>query len=258
MNKISATVEIETTTRICERHGEFTSKKILDRLWTGCPACGAEHEEKQRENERKEAELREINRWKAMIGNSGIPDRFQNRTIGNFIAESEGQKKALEFASDFAESFDTVMKTGRSALFIGKPGTGKTHLAAAIGLRVMNKYGHQVLFTTVMRVIRRIKDTWSRGSEESESQAVAAFVFPSLLILDEVGVQFGSEFEKNILFDIINERYERRLPTILLSNLPVKDISAYLGERVIDRIREDGGARIVFDWESYRKKAVAE
>jgi DNA replication protein DnaC len=68
-----------------------------------------------------------------------------------------------------------------------------------------------------------------------------------------VGVQFGSDTEKLMLFDILNERYERRRPTILMSNLPRDEVSAYLGERVFDRLREDGGQFISFTWESYRK-----
>ena len=73
-----------------------------------------------------------------------------------------------------------------------------------------------------------------------------------LLILDEVGVQFGSDTEKLILFDVLNERYEKRRPTLVLSNLSLPDVEQYLGERIFDRLREDGGEAVVFDWESHR------
>ena len=112
-----------------------------------------------------------------------------------------------------------------------------------------------VLFTTVMRAIRGIKDTWAKGSETTETQAIEALVFPDLLILDEVGVQFGSETEKLMLFDVLNERYEKRKPCLLLSNLAIEDVKAFLGERVFDRLREDGGEAVAFDWESYRGRA---
>ena len=75
-----------------------------------------------------------------------------------------------------------------------------------------------------------------------------------MLILDEVGVQFGSETEENLLFDIINTRYEDRKPTILISNLDGAGVKKYLGERAFDRIREDGGKLIPFTWSSYRGK----
>ena len=173
------------------------------------------------------------------------------------MAETDAQRAALTFAQHYAETFDQVLDTGRSALFVGKPGTGKTHLAAGIGLEIMRAQNRTVLFTTVMRAVRRVKDSWTKGSTESESQAIAALSFPDLLILDEVGVQFGSEFEKNILFDVLNERYEKRRPTILLSNLPAEEVTVYLGERVVDRIREDGGRIVRFTWDSHRAKARA-
>lgn len=75
-------------------------------------------------------------------------------------------------------------------------------------------------------------------------------------MLDEVGVQFGSETEKLMLFDVLNERYEERRSTILLSNLDLNGVKGFLGERVFDRIREDGGQYIPFDWESFRGKAA--
>ena len=121
----------------------------------------------------------------------------------------------------------------------------------------MHRDSRTVLFTTVMRAIRRVKDTWSRESRESETQAIAALVFPDLLILDEIGVQFGSDTERLILFDVLNERYEKRRPTLLLSNLNIDEVKAYLGERVFDRLREDGGEAIVFDWASWRGRIAA-
>lgn len=168
------------------------------------------------------------------------------------MATTKEQTAALEFAMDYAANFDQVLKTGRCAVFVGNPGTGKTHIACGIGLRIMGAQQRTVLFITVQRAIRRIKDTWVKGCEESESQAIGVITSPDLLILDEVGVQFGSDFEKNILFDILNERYEKRLPTILISNLSVNEVMGYLGERVADRLREDGGKVIPFNWGSHR------
>ncbi len=241
----------------CDQHGKFESKCFIGSIWTKCPICDAERA--QREAADEEARERESRRsaWHLKIGQSGIPARFKERTLQNFVAVTDAQRRALAFAKQYADEFDHVMTTGRCALFIGKPGTGKTHLAAGIGLQVMRDQNRTVLFTTVMRAIRRVKDSWTKGSTDSESKAIEALTFPDLLILDEIGVQAGSEFEKLTLFDVLNERYEKRKPTILISNLSASDVKNYLGDRVIDRLREDGGKSIAFDWESYRGKARA-
>lgn len=238
----------------CLKHGAYESRCYIGSIWSKCPSCEAERIEAERvDAEAKDREARRQD-WQRKVGEAGIPERFRNRSLQSYVAESEEQTRALAFAIDYADRFDDVLSTGRSALFIGKPGTGKSHLAVGIGLRIMHRDKHTVLFTTVMRAIRRVKDTWSRDSRESESEAIAALVFPDLLILDEVGVQFGSDTEKLILFDVLNERYEKRKPTLLLSNLPTEEVRDYLGERVFDRLREDGGEVVVFDWQSWRSR----
>lgn len=238
---------------VCDTHGSFESRHLFGSLWSKCTACTAEKEAIARaERALREKELAEL-AWQRAIGDAGIPDRFQDRSLKSYIAKTDGQRRALAFAEAYADSFDAALETGRSAIFIGKPGTGKTHLAVGIGLRIMHRDGRIVLFSTVMRAIRRVRNTWNnRNAEESETEAIKAFTRPDLLILDEVGVQYGSDAEKLLIFDLLNERYESRRPTLLLSNLDLDCVRAYLGERVYDRLREDGGEVVVFDWGSHR------
>lgn len=246
----------ETRKSICEIHGEFESKHIFGRIWSQCPTCNEEHaEEKKRQIAENAAKQREL-MYQAKLGGACIPERFKDRTLDLYVAKNEGQKQALAFAKLFAVNFEDAFKTGRSAIFCGKPGTGKTHLAIGIGLHIISQ--HSVLFSTVQRIVRRIKDSWRKDANESESDVINLFAYPDLLIIDEIGVQFGSEFEKNALFDILNERYENRRPTILLSNLTQSEVNLFLGDRVFDRLREDGGKCIAFDWESHRGQSREE
>ena len=224
-------------TRNCERHGNYISTNFIGDYWTECPSCIAKKRkevEKQEEQKfKQQAKEREQRRWMVKIKTALIPERFKDRTLDSYIAKTSDQKTALAFAKEYAENFDQVMKTGRSAIFVGKVGTGKTHLAVGIALSIMEQQ-RSPLFTTVQRLVRRVKDSW-RTKEETE------------------GVQFGSEFEKQILFDVLNERYEKLKPSILLSNIPREQLGEYLGERVTDRLRENGGKMIPFDWDSHRR-----
>jgi len=244
-----------TEERTCSKHGAYTSTNFIGEHWTECPKCmikrrDAEAKE-QIERDKQAALEREQRRWAGKIGSAAIPERFKDRTLDSYVAKTSGQQKALVFAKEYAQNFDQVIQTGRSAIFVGNVGTGKTHLAVGIALSIMQQQRSPV-FVTVQRLIRRIKDSW-RTKEESESDVINAFASPDLLILDEVGVQFGSEFEKQILFDVLNERYEKLKPSILLSNIPKEQLTDYLGERVMDRLRENGGALIGFNWESHRR-----
>lgn len=248
--------------KICEKHGDYESKCLAvfpgcNPVYSGCPACNAEYmARKETENlarqelSRRDAHQRELDR---LFGNSGIPSRFVDRTFETFKAKTREQEHALTVSRRLVES--VTDESGASVIFTGRPGTGKTHLACAAAQETIRMF-RSAAFITVSGALRKIKDTYRRDSEISESEALDSFLLPDLLILDEVGAQTGSEHEKTLMFEIINERYQNCRSTILISNLTIQEISQFLGDRVIDRFRESG-AVIAFNWESYRGKKAA-
>ena len=239
----------------CASHGDYDSRNIIGRVWSGCPQCASNEAAIRAKEEAEKEAVDRHKRWMRKLGEACIPERFQTRTLATYQAVSEGQKRALAFATAYADQFDDVSKSGRCAIFCGKPGTGKTHLAVGIALQIMLR-GKLGLFTTVQRMVRNMKETFRKDSEYSERDIMGFLVEPDLLIIDEIGVQFGTEFERNFMFDILNERYEKRRPTLLLSNLTAPEVKAFLGERVYDRLREDGGQCVPFDWASHRGGAT--
>jgi DNA replication protein DnaC len=245
----------------CATHGAWTNsvpKAFAARMAERCPQCDQEAEEARLAREADEAHRSvtgaRVRRMAKLLDSSGIPVRFQGRTFDNYeTAEAiPEQAKALAKAKNYATNFDRVVELGAGLIFSGKPGTGKTHLACAVANHVMATYGKRALFLTVFDVFQRIKDTYGGGSA-SEMQIMAAICAPDLLILDEVGVQMGTKFEEVILTEIINKRYAAMAPTIILTNLDAKELRDYLGERIVDRFTEGGGALVPFNWESYRK-----
>lgn len=246
--------KIEQIPRIehCEKHGHYESRNQVGKIWTICPKCNAEESANRAAAEKAREELERISAFEKKLGSAGIPPRFLDRTFASYEATSSGQQQAAEMALKLSQEINAGH--GASAIFCGKPGTGKTHLAVAVGHNVI-KYGKAVLFITVQRMVRRVKDSWRSESKESESDVVKLLVQPDLLILDEIGVQFGTDFEKNLLFDVLNERYENRKSTLLLSNLTANEVRVFLGDRVFDRLREDGGKCVPFTWDSHRGKA---
>lgn len=240
----------------CEKHGDVEVSVIQlfgkERIGN-CPLCEKERLE-FKDNEKKEREERnKAYRLQELLRQSAIPPKFLTRTFENYRTENEGQKKALELCKSMASNFNNCLAYGTSLLMSGKPGTGKNHLASAFAIEVMNQ-GKTALYTTVLRSVRLIKSTYRKDSEMAEQDAINLFVTPDLLIIDEIGVQFGSDTEKMYLFEIINGRYENQKPTILLTNLSKTEINEYLGERIIDRLNEGGGGTLIFDWGSYRGK----
>lgn len=242
----------------CDVHGPFETIKFGEMAWGRCPSCEKKRLEEAQAKFQVEQDALAAKQWAETLERSGIPVRFESKTIDSFTAENDAQRNVQDFARDFAEMFESrKTMVGRCVIFGGKPGSGKTHLACGIAMKIMADYKRTALFIPVLRAIRSIKDSWRKDSDLSEADAVRRLVQPDLLILDEIGVQFGSETEKILLFDVINARYEQRKSTLFVTNLGADECKDWLGERVFDRLREDGGRFLPFGWDSYRAKAVA-
>lgn len=246
--------EPEAVTLNCPMHGAYEGRSYrmfadMDPITSACPKCQQEARERSERDAREERERHERATIAGLLHHSGIPARYIGCTLENFTGDGSGQRRARELAARYVESFPA---RGASLVLCGKPGTGKTHIACAIGQMLIERK-QRVVFETVIAAIRSIKDTYRKDSERSEQQAVNEFIAPDLLILDEVGAQFGTEHEKLLLFEIINERYQACRATILISNLTREELSTYLGDRVMDRFRETG-AVVAFDWASHRGK----
>lgn len=192
-----------------------------------------------------------------LLDGLSIPARFESCSLENYEPVNEEAKRALKVCQAYASRWPERLQKGGGLVMCGKPGTGKNHLALAIARHAITEHQSSAVFTTALKIAREYKSTWSKGSSRTEDEVIRYFTKPDLLIIDEVGVQFGSDAEKLIMFEIINTRYERMKPTILISNQTREELAAFIGERVLDRMNDGGGCTLSFTWDSYRSKGAA-
>lgn len=240
----------------CDKHGRWTRETYAWLIETNkadwCQKCSDEQRAAKdaAENQAKQiaAEARRI----VELEKRGVGSRFIGKTFETYIAETEEQRRALIACRSLAESVAAGGKRIPSLILCGAPGTGKTHLTCAMIQHCFDA-GRSVRKINVLQVIRNIKSTWRKGAEQDEDEVLSFYAERDLLILDEIGVQFGSDTERMFIFEIINRRYDAMLPTVLISNLDIESLRAEVGERVLDRLREDGGKLLTFTGASYRK-----
>lgn len=263
-------VEIEDThvaiaTKTCEKHGQYECRtrthpnsliKIPPRS-SICPGCLSDELIRlQGEKIRNDEAARKRN-IDLLLDGLSIPARFENCTLQNYEPVNDDAKRALKVCQAYASRWPERLQKGGGLVMCGKPGTGKNHLALAIARHAITEHQSSAVFTTALKIAREYKSTWSKGSNRTEDEVIRYFTKPDLLIIDEVGVQFGSDAEKLIMFEIINTRYERMKPTILISNQTREELAAFIGERVLDRMSDGGGCTLSFTWDSYRSKGAA-
>jgi len=250
-----------TVTReaLCDDHGPFTQKtiKILNSTFeTECPSCVTIRKEAEKAAEIAQAALEAKNRMERKLGAALIPKRFAGRTLDGYTVENEDQKEALRICRKYAAVFPEIYKAGRCLLLLGKPGTGKTHLAVGIANEIMRTSAFTAVYRTVGSLLQAIRGSYDKSGTQNEAQILAGMIEPSLLILDEIGVskEKPSDFELTTLFAVINGRYEQQRPTVIISNLDAEHLPMAMGDRCVDRLREGGGIAVKFDWESQRGK----
>lgn len=253
---------INTAISRCEEHGTFENSLVEsfigDAQWQGCPRCHFDARHSADASVATAArDVQFARQLNADLLASGIPLRFRVATLENYRTDSkpEPQAVALRQCREYAEGFAQHWQVGLSMMLLGEVGTGKTHLGCAVAQHVIRHHGAHVRYTSALAIIRDVKATFSKTAESTEHQVFSALQVPDLLVIDEIGVQHGSDFERQVLFEVINNRYERLQPTIVISNLGILGLRKCLGDRAVDRLSDAGGPAVLFNWPSARGEA---
>jgi len=238
----------------CEQHGDYIASVLRDGQLSACPECSRAEQARAEAAEREEQQRQAVTaRLERQLGQALIPPRFKTKSFANYRAGTDGQRVALSACQRYAAAFPENAATGRCLMLLGHVGNGKTHLAAAIASVVVDEHRRNVLYTTVSRMCQQVKASYGKEAAHSEREALEVFRTPDLLILDEVGASYGTDFERMVMFEVINGRYEEMKPTIVISNLFADGLAAALGDRTVDRLREGDGVVVLFKWESARR-----
>ena len=194
---------------------------LLNRLSTIKPRSEAEVLERERE-------LRDERLF--IHYKQEAPERFFKESLDTYKTDDDEKRNALTKARLFVQA----VKCGsfQTLIFLGNVGTGKTHLACGI---IRECGGLYRLASSIVEELRRAK---SFNADKTEAKILDAYGKTGLLIIDEIGRGAVAAEEQYMLYQIINERYNRRKPTVLISNQTKKEFLQYIGIAAADRLTE--------------------
>ena len=147
----------------------------------------------------------------------------------------------------------SFIKEKKNVIFIGNPGTGKTHLSIALGIQALKK-GYKVLFTSVAEMLHNLHISKADNSYYKKLDYYLSF---DLLVLDELGFKKISNYSGDDFFEIISRCYEKS-SVIITTNKSFEQwgeifTDQILANAILDRIVHYGEV-IKISGQSYRQK----
>ena len=187
-------------------------------------------------------------------------------------AVRKAQFPFLRTIDDFNFTFQTALKLqmlgsylgpelvtdGKSAIFSGPSGTGKSHLCIAIAYRAI-QHGYEARFVGADALIGDLSRAAVRGRLDL---ALEPYLHPHVLVIDELGYLSHATDAANVLYRVVNERYLQQRPMLLTTNKPLAALGEVLhdgdlAEAILDRLLERG-AHFPMRGRSYRTRHLSE
>jgi DNA replication protein DnaC len=188
-----------------------------------------------------------INEW---------PEGLRNCCFDNFVAGSKNLHEVWEAALSFAELPEGWL------VIIGVVGCGKTHLAAAIK-NERDKQGFQTLFMTTPDLLDYLRATYAPDSNVTYDRGFDAVRNAEVLILDDYGAHSSTAWAEEKLFQLLNHRFNARLPTVITTNQPLDRGLAVGGAatqelRILSRLLDPQLSRVCrIDAPPYKRRTVS-
>ena len=194
-----------------------------------------------------ECKRREMKAYQAR--RSGLSPAMLSHTFDNFrlsyyeeylLTKNKSYRQLASKAKSACNKFAGNIISGghaRSILLCGDVGRGKSHLAAAVANKLLEK-NIDVLFLIVPDFLDSIRASYNDAGEFSEAEIMSRAQQVGVLILDDLGAHNFSEWTKNRLFSLINYRVNYNAPCLITTNLSLDELNETIGTRTVSRIVE--------------------
>lgn len=220
--------------KVCQIHGEQMFYIGPNNVLV-CSKCGKElieRDEQKLQDDFWEVEERrlEAKRIDVLFNSSIVNAELKQATLNNYEVLNQDQKEKLDIAFKLASGY--IAGDTNNTLFLGPAGTGKSHLAYGIIKHISDKTKKHAMFIKIPELLARIKSDFN-SSEQTQQKWIARLSKVPYLVLDDLGTEKVTDWSKEILFSILDNRN----CTIITSNLRSSaEIGNIYGEAIKDRI----------------------
>ncbi|HSR68894.1 MAG TPA: ATP-binding protein [Acidobacteriota bacterium] len=201
-----------------------------------CPRCSAD------------------NKRRRLLAQARIPPRYRDKTFENYRSVHESQRKAHFMMKNFADKYPLEI---RGVLLIGPTGVGKTHLAIAALNHLISRKLVAGKFVDEKVLLKDLQYSYGPDSRMTERELMVPLSEVDVLVWDDLGASRGTEWARETIDTILNDRYLNQRPTILTSNIllhrpsrrpagdsvaerprPAENLESRIGKRLFSRLNE--------------------
>jgi DNA replication protein DnaC len=171
---------------------------------------------------------------RARLDAAGIPQRYRDCTLANFSDNTLSLTKAKAEAREFVDAYPAVEA---GLLLVGPAGRGKTHLACAILSELVATKGVSGLYVDFSDLLMKITTSFRPDADFSKESVLTPYSEAEVLVVDELGASKPHPWVLDVLYSLLNTRYNRKKITIATSNFEDElDPASGERERLEDRI----------------------
>ena len=183
--------------------------------------------------------------------NSGIGELLKTQTFETFSLSDVGEKTAAAYAKlrEFADTFSG--KNDGNFLLVGGTGLGKTHLSTATAGVIIER-GFDVKYETAQNMFSEF-ERWKFHRRDGDEDLTERFFSCDLLVVDDLGAELSNQFTKSCLYNLVNDRINKRRSTIVSTNYGSRALENIYGDRIVSRLFGEYEA-VLFDGRDARMK----
>ncbi len=207
----------------CKYNGQDFTYRRYDNPFLSCIPLCAKYKTQQ-----------EQKRIAKLMGVGGVGERFRSRSFATF-QETSATRGAVHACKRFCDEVKHNPKA-QGLMLMGGYGTGKTHLAVAI-LRETAEAGIPGMFVVVPDLLGKMRASFGQKDGKAE-ELVTTAKNAQLLVLDDLGAENPSPWVVELVYVLINHRYEHMLPTVITTNCSGRELEATFGRRIVSRLAE--------------------
>ncbi|MCK4042172.1 ATP-binding protein [Streptococcus suis] len=199
---------------------------MLDKPMIIRTACKCDRDRAEQEKQREKLLKQDRLRQNCFISKNQIAYTFEN-------ADEDTDKDIIKKAQNYVKHFEEMRKDNVGLLLYGNVGSGKTYLACAIANSIITKYSYTVKMRNFAQILN---DLQKGGFNLDRNEYIEQITSPTLLILDDFGIERNTEYALEQIYNVINARYLKARPTIITTNLNFKDIEKEREDIMLGRI----------------------